>query len=60
MKKALLILLGALSSAAWSQEVGAAGRLLQNEYQQQRQARSVIGRGGISVNIDWEIGRAHV
>ena len=54
MKKALLILLGALSSAAWSQEVGAAGRLLQNEYQQQRQARSVIGRGGISVNIDWD------
>ena len=54
MKKALLILLGALSSAVWSQEVGAAGRLLQNEYQQQRQARSVIGRGGISVNIDWD------
>ena len=47
MKKALLILLVVLSSAVWSQEVGAAGRLLQNEYQQQRQARSVIGRGGI-------------
>ena len=51
MKKALLILLGTLSSAVWSQEVGAAGRLLQNEYQQQRQARSVIGRLYVSLSV---------
>ena len=54
MKKLLLLCLGALASISWAQEVGSAGRLLQNEYRQNKQARAVIGRGGISVNIDWE------
>ena len=54
MKKLLLLCLGALASVSWAQEVGSAGRLLQNEYRQNKQARAVIGRGGISVNIDWE------
>lgn len=54
MKKLLLLCLGALASVSWAQEVGSAGRLLQNEYRQNKQARSVIGVSGISVNIDWE------
>jgi hypothetical protein len=54
MKKLLLLCLGALASVSWAQEVGSAGRLLQNEYRQNKQARAVMGRGGISVNIDWE------
>ena len=54
MKKLLLLCLGALASISWAQEVGSAGRLLQNEYRQNKQARAVMGRGGISVNIDWE------
>ena len=54
MKKLFLLCLGALASVRWAQEVGSAGRLLQNEYRQNKQARAVIGRGGISVNIDWE------
>jgi hypothetical protein len=54
MKKLLLLCLGALASVSWAQEVGSAGRLLQNEYNQNKQARAVMGRGGISVNIDWE------
>ena len=54
MKKLLLLCSGALASVSWAQEVGSAGRLLQNEYRQNKQARAVIGRGGISVNIDWE------
>lgn len=54
MKKLLLLCLGALASISWAQEVGSAGRLLQNEYNQNKQARAVMGRGGISVNIDWE------
>ena len=54
MKKLLLLCLGVLTSVSWAQEVGSAGRLLQNEYRQNKQARAVIGRGGISVNIDWE------
>jgi len=54
MKKLLLLCLGAFASVSWAQEVGSAGRLLQNEYRQNKQARAVIGRGGISVNIDWE------
>lgn len=56
MKKLFLICLGALASVAWAQEVGSAGRLLQNEARQAQQARQVIGRGGVLVNIDyhWE------
>ena len=54
MNKLLLLCLGALASVSWAQEVGSAGRLLQNEYRQNKQARAVMGRGGISVNIDWE------
>ena len=54
MKKLLLLCLGVLTSVSWAQEVGSAGRLLQNEYHPNKQARAVIGRGGISVNIDWE------
>ena len=54
MKKLLLLCLGALASVSWAQEVGSAGRLLQNEDRQNKQARAVMGRGGISVNIDWE------
>ena len=54
MKKLLLLCLGALASVSWAQEVGSAGRLLQNEYRQNKQARAVMGRDGISVNIDWE------
>ena len=52
MKKLLLLCLGVLTSVSWAQEVGSAGRVLQNEYHPNKQARAVIGRGGISVNID--------
>ena len=53
MKKIMLTLLATASLSTWAQEVGAAGKLLQNEYRQNKQARTVIGRGGVSVNIDY-------
>ena len=39
MKKLLLLCLGVLTSVSWAQEVGSAGRLLQNEYHPNKQAR---------------------
>ena len=57
MKKiGLLIIAFVMTVAVRAQQVGSAGRLLQNEYQPNKQSRAVIGRGGVTINIDyrWE------
>ena len=57
MKKiGLFIIAFVMAVAVRAQQVGSAGRLLQNEYQPNKQSRAVIGRGGVTINIDyrWE------
>ena len=54
MKKiGLLIIAFVMTVAVRAQQVGSAGRLLQNEYQPNKQSRAVIGRGGVTINIDY-------
>lgn len=59
MKRLILLCLGAFASVSWAQQVGSAGRLLQNEYRQNnKQNHVVIGRvANPSIHIDyhWEL-----
>ena len=57
MKKLLLLSFVASASLSWGRQVGAAGRLLENEYRQNRQSRMISGRNdNIVINLDycWE------